>query len=109
MKSGSNTFNFIKSQVCKTVTIDFATTKYQTVANSDFIWPFLRPYMGGILNPKMVLTFPISCILALIFPIMIKYFSKCEGKGSSLKSQIKSLAKPNHRFAYLCLVNVKMY
>ena len=54
---------------------------------SDFIWPFLRPYMGVIPNPKMVFIFPISCILALIFPIVIKYFPKCE-KGSFLKSQI---------------------
>ena len=58
---------------------------------SDFIWPFLRPYMGVIPNLKMVFIFPISCILALIFPIVIKYFTKCEGKGSFLKSQIKSL------------------
>ena len=34
---------------------------------------------------------PISCILALIFQILIKYFTKCEGKGSFLKSEIKSL------------------
>ena len=47
--------------------------------------------MGVIPNPKMVFIFPISCILALIFPIVIKYFPKCEGKGSFLKSQIKSL------------------
>ena len=58
---------------------------------SDFIWPFLRPYMGVIPNPKMVFIFPISCILAFIFPILIKYFLKCEGKGSFLKSQIKPL------------------
>ena len=58
---------------------------------SDFIWPFLGPYMGVIPNPKMAFIFPISCILALIFPILIKYFPKCEGKGSFLKSQIKSL------------------
>ena len=32
---------------------------------SDFIWPFLRPYMGVIPNPKMTFIFPISCILAL--------------------------------------------
>ena len=36
---------------------------------SDFIWPFLRPYMGVIPNPKMAFIFQISCILALIFPI----------------------------------------
>ena len=33
--------------------------------------------------------FPISCILALIFPILITYFPQGEGKGSFLKSQIK--------------------
>ena len=59
--------------------------------NSDFIWPFLRPYMGVIPNPKMAFIFPISCILALIFPILIKYFPKCVGKGSFPKSEIKSL------------------
>ena len=48
-------------------------------------------FMGVIPNPKIVFIFPISCILALIFPIVIKYFPKCERKGSSLKSQIKSL------------------
>ena len=48
--------------------------------------------MGVIPNPKMAFIFPISCILALIFPILIKYFPKCVGKGSFLKSQIKSLS-----------------
>ena len=58
---------------------------------SDFIWPFLPPFMGVIPNPKMAFIFPISCILALIFPIFMKYFPKCSGKGSFPKSQIKSL------------------
>ena len=48
--------------------------------------------MGVIPNPKMAFIFPISCILALIFPILIKYFPKCVGKGSFPKSQIKSLS-----------------
>ena len=48
--------------------------------------------MGVIPNPKMAFIFPISCILALIFPILIKYFPKCVGKGSFPNSQIKSLA-----------------
>ena len=48
--------------------------------------------MGVIPNPKMAFIFPISCFLALIFPILIKYFPKCVGKGSFPKSQIKSLA-----------------
>ena len=47
--------------------------------------------MGVIPNPKLAFIFPISCILALIFPILIKYFPKCVGKGSFPKSQIKSL------------------
>ena len=47
--------------------------------------------MGVIPNLKMAFIFPVSCILALIFPILIKYFPKCEGKGSFQKSQIKSL------------------
>ena len=58
---------------------------------SDYIWPFLPPYMGVIPYPKMAFIFQISGILALIYPILIKYFSKCEGKGSFLKFQIKSL------------------
>ena len=36
--------------------------------------------MGVIPNPKMAFIFPISCILALISPILIKYFPKCEVK-----------------------------
>ena len=63
----------------------------KSIPVSDFIWPFLRPYMGVIPKPKMAFIFPISCILALIFPILIKYFPKCVGKGSFPKSQIKSL------------------
>ena len=47
--------------------------------------------MGVIPNPKMAFIFPISCILAFIFPILIKYFPKCVGKGSFPKSRIKSL------------------
>ena len=47
--------------------------------------------MGVIPNPKMAFIFPISCILALIFPILIKYFPKYVGKGSFPKPQIKSL------------------
>ena len=58
---------------------------------SDFIRPFLRPYMDVIPNPNMAFIFRISCILALIFPILLKYCPKCERKGSFLKSQIKSL------------------
>ena len=38
--------------------------------------------MGVIPDSKMAFIFPISCILALIFPILIKYFPKCVGKGS---------------------------
>ena len=49
--------------------------------------------MGVIPNPKIAFIFPISCILALIFPILIKYFPKCVGKGSFPKYQIKSLPK----------------
>ena len=58
---------------------------------SDFIWPFLPTYMGVIPNPKMAFIFPISWILEIIFPIFMKYFPKCSGKGSYQKSQIKSL------------------
>ena len=58
---------------------------------SDFILPFLPPYMGVIPTPKMALIFQISRILVLVFPIFMIYFPKCEGKGSFPKSQIKSL------------------
>ena len=58
---------------------------------SDFIWPFLPPYMGIIPNQKMAFIFQISCTLVFIFPIFMIYFHKCEGKGSFQKSQIKSL------------------
>ena len=58
---------------------------------NDFIGAFLRPYMGVVPNQNMAYIFPISGILALIFPILIRYVSKCEGKGSFLNSQIKSL------------------
>ena len=64
---------------------------FASMLHSDFIWPFLSPYMGVIPNPKMAFIFPISCILVLIFPIFMIYFPKCEGKGSFPKSQIKSL------------------
>ena len=49
--------------------------------HSDFIWPFLRLYMGVIPNPEIALICTISGILALIFPILLKYFPICEGKG----------------------------
>ena len=55
---------------------------------SDFIWPFLPPYMVVIPNSKMAFIFPISGILVPIFMI---YFAKCESKGSFPKSQIKTL------------------
>ena len=60
--------------------------------------------MGVIPNPKIAFIFPISCILALIFPIFIKYFPKCKGKGSFPKSQIKSLA---HVFCYFSATKSK--
>ena len=60
--------------------------------------------MGVIPNPKMAFIFPISCILALIFPILINYFPKCVGKGSFPKSQIKSLY-----MKYSHLVTVKSF
>ena len=51
--------------------------------SSDFIWPFLRPYMGVIPNPKMAFIFPISCILALISPILINIFPNVKEKVAS--------------------------
>ena len=48
--------------------VDVYKTNYYIMLASDFIWPFLGPYMGVIPNPKMAFIFPISCILALIFP-----------------------------------------
>ena len=50
--------------------------------HSDFIWPILSPYMVVITNPKIAFILPISGILALIFPILLDYFTKCEGKCS---------------------------
>ena len=63
--------------------------------------------MGVIPNPKMAFIFPISCILALIFPILIKYFPKCVGKGSFPKSQIKSLMGKVHATCVACLDNLE--
>ena len=34
--------------------------------------------MGVIPNPIIAFIFQIACISALIFPILIKYFPKCE-------------------------------
>ena len=51
--------------------------------SSDFIWPFLRPYMGVNPNPKMALISPISCILALIFPILKSIFPNVKEKVAS--------------------------
>ena len=56
--------------------------------------------MGVIPNPKMAFIFPNSCILALIFPNLLKYFPKCEGKGSFLKSQIKTLVTVHRSFKF---------
>ena len=56
------------------------------------LWDFVifRAFnMGVIPNPKMAFIFPISCILAFIFPILIKYFPKFIGKGSFLKSHLR--------------------
>ena len=47
--------------------------------------------MGVIPNPKNGLYFANFHEIGLIFPIVIKYFPKYEGKGSILKYQIKSL------------------
>ena len=74
---------------CPTLTL--MTDFYKPSAHSDFIWPFLRPYVGVIPNTKMALIFPSLCILAIIFPILIKKIPMWS-KGSFLKSQIKSLA-----------------
>ena len=59
----------------------------------DVVWRWLGVVWGVSTDPpKMAFVFPISCILAFIFLILIKYFLKCEGKGSFLKSQIKSMS-----------------
>ena len=72
------------------------------IVASDYIWPFLPPYMGVIPNPKMAFIFPISCILLLIFPSFMIYFPKSEGKGRFPKSQIKALAAVS-----LCLISAR--
>ena len=61
--------------------------------------------MGVIPNPKMAFIFPISCILALIFPILIKKNPKCKGKGSFPKSQIKSLVLEEHSCSYITFLH----
>ena len=43
----------------------------QPSGTCDFIWPFLPPYMGVILSPKIAFIFLISCILVLNFPIFM--------------------------------------
>ena len=48
---------------------------------SDFIQPFYGLMWESFPIQKQPF-FPIACILALIFPILTKYFPKCEGKGS---------------------------
>ena len=53
--------------------------------------------MGVIPNPKMTFIFPISGILALIFPILLKYFPKWEGKGSFLNSKLEQKSMVHHR------------
>ena len=53
--------------------------------------------MGVIPNPKMAFIFPISCILALIFPILIKYFPKCVRKGSFPKIPNKITGSRQYR------------
>ena len=59
--------------------------------------------MGVIPNPKIAFIFQISYILTLIFQILLKYFTKGEGKGSYLKSQIKSLRIP---VQHICCKNI---
>ena len=44
------------------------------MSTAVFIWSFLRPYMEVIPNPKLVFIFPNTCILALIFPVLINIF-----------------------------------
>ena len=66
--------------------VRFLLDKFITNVFSNFTWPFLRPYMGVIPNPKIAFFSPISLIL-----ILFTQFQYCEGKGSLLKSQIKSL------------------
>ena len=41
--------------------IPLKKTIHLSTKTSDFIWPFLRPYMGVIPNPKMAFIFPILC------------------------------------------------
>ena len=60
-----------------------------------FLYILQHPLARITCNPKMAFIFPISCILALIFPIVVKIFPTVQGKGRSRfpKSQIKSLAE----------------
>ena len=45
-----------------------------TMNASDFIWPFLRPYMGVIPNPKLY--FPYFMYFSIYFPNFHKIFSQ---------------------------------
>ena len=69
----------------KTMFIDF-------FISCDFLAIFMALY-GSHSQSNMAFISPISCILAVIFPILINYFPKCEGKGSFLKSQTNSLIR----------------
>ena len=69
----------------ETIVLLYKFSKQKSINNeilaiSDFIWLFLGPYMGVIPNPKMAFIFPISCILALIFPILITIFPNMKEK-----------------------------
>ena len=74
---------------------------------SDFIWPFLAPYRGTILNQKMAYIFPILCILGIIFLKSLRNFLKCKGKGSFPKSKIKSLTCLFIQLKIVCTENLR--
>ena len=73
------------------ISLHFLNKHRFSPTKSGIYLAILPHYMGVIPNPKMAFIFPISRILILIFPTLMMYFPKCEGKGSLPKSQIKSL------------------
>ena len=62
-------------------------TKYKTV----ILFGHFKALYGSHSQSKNGLYFPNFMYFSTYFPNFSKYFPKCEGKGSFLKSQIKSL------------------
>ena len=73
------------------------------ISDSDFIWPFLPPYMykGVIPYPKIGLYFPNFVFFGDFFPNSLRKIPICKGKGSFPKSQIKSLSDDYYKDSFI--------